>query len=149
MSLAFTSAGTKLSVCATLPATFNAAGYGALTWLEVGEIVDMGEFGKEYSQVSHNPLGTRQTIKRKGSYNEGSLALKMARVPSDDGQAVLVAAVDSDDSIAFKVELQDGTVQYSTAQVMSYKTGVGSVDQITSASCTLEIDRPIVEVAPA
>lgn len=146
MSLAFTSAGTKLSVSASLPGTFNAAGYGGLTWLEVGEIVDMGEFGKEYSQVTHQPLGTRQKIKRKGSYDEGSLSLKMARVPSDAGQAVLVAAVDSDDSIAVKVELQDGTIMYTTAQVMGYKTGVGSADQITSATCNLEIDRPIVEV---
>jgi hypothetical protein len=145
MSLAFTSAGTKLSVSAALPATFDVTGYAALTWKEVGEIVDMGEFGKEYSQVTHNPLGSRQTIKRKGSYNEGSLALKMARVPSDDGQAILVAAVDSDDSVSVKVELQDGTIMYTTAQVMGYKTGVGSADQITSATCALEIDRPIVE----
>ena len=59
-SLAVTSAGTKLYVSASLPATYNSAGFGALTWTEVGEITDFGEWGKEYTVVNHNPVGTRQ-----------------------------------------------------------------------------------------
>jgi hypothetical protein len=47
------------------------------------------------------------------------------------------------------VTLQDGTKQYFTGKVMSYTTNVGTSNQITAAACLIEIDNPIVEVAPA
>lgn len=148
MSNVFTSAGTKLHIAstATAPATYDGTGYAALTWVEVGEITDLGSFGKEYAQVTHTSLGNRQTVKRKGSYNNGSMALQLGRDTSDAGQAILIVAVDSDDSYPVKVTLQDDTVIYTTAQVMSYTTNIGSPDSIVGASVTLEIDRAIIEV---
>lgn len=143
-SLARTSAGTKLYVSASAPATYNSAGFGALSWTEVGEITDFGEWGKEYTVVNHNPVGNRQTVKRKGSYNNGAATLSMARVPSDAGQAILIAASDSDNSYSFKVVFQDLTGQYFSAQVPKYTTNVGSVDSIFSASVSLEIDNDLI-----
>ena len=74
------------------------------------------------------------------------MSLQMARVPADAGQAVLVTALNSDASYAFKVVLQDGTIFYFTAQIMSYTTNVGSVDQITAATVNVEIDNDIIEI---
>ena len=145
-SNAFTSAGTTIAISAALPATYNSTGFAALTYTTIGEITDAGEFGKEYNLVTHNPLADRKTYKRKGSYNNGSMTLQMGRVPDDAGQVLLLAAQDSDDSYSFKITLQDGTVNYFTGQVMSYRTSIGSVDQITSASVTVEVDSDIVEV---
>lgn len=145
-SQAFTSAGTTLSISAAAPATYDSTGFGALTWTEIGEVSDMGEFGRQYNLVTFNTLGDRRTVKRKGSYNDGTIACQMARVPTDAGQAVLVTAVDSDSSHSIKVVLQDGTIFYTTAQIMSYTTNVGNVDQITSATVNLEIDNDIIEV---
>lgn len=147
MSNVFTSAGTTLGISAALPATYGAAAFAALTFTDIGEITDMGEFGREYALVTHNPLGDRRTVKRKGSYNDGALTMSLGRVPSDAGQALLLTARDDDDSYAFVVTLQDGTKQYFSAQVMSYTTSVGSVDQITGASVMVEIDNDIIEVA--
>jgi hypothetical protein len=145
-SNAFTSAGTTVAISASLPATYDAAGFGALTFTTIGEITDAGEYGKEYNLVTHNPLADRKTYKRKGSYNNGSMTLQMGRVPDDAGQVLLLSAQDSDNSYSFEVTLQDGTVNYFTGQVMSYRTSIGSVDQITSASVTVEVDSDIVEV---
>ena len=144
---AFTSAGTTLSVAAALPATQDAAGFAALSWVLVGDVTDIGEFGKSYDLVTHNPLAERATYKRKGNYNNGSLAVQMARVPADGGQTILVDAVDDDDSYPFRVVLQDGTTQYFSGQVMSYTTNVGNGGQITAAAVSIEIDGDIVEVA--
>lgn len=149
MSDAFTSAGTTISVSATAPATYDQAGFEALSFTEIGEVTDMGEFGKTYNVVTHNPIGNRQTVKRKGSYNNGTVSLQMARVPSDAGQALLVAAVDSDNSYSFKVVLQDTTVLYFSAQVTSYPVNIGNVDSITAATVNCEIDNAIIEVAAA
>lgn len=144
MSGAFTSAGSKISVSANLPATYTKDGFESLTFSEVKEVVDLGEFGRQYNLVTHNPLSDRRTVKRKGSYNDGSVTVQMARVPSDAGQTILLAAVDSDASISVKVELQDDSVMYFSAQAMGYPTSVGTVDQITSASVVLEIDNDII-----
>lgn len=146
-SKAFTSAGTTLHISAILPATYNLASFEGLTWTEIGEVSDLGEFGRQYNLVTFNPLGGRRTVKRKGSYNDGTIAAQMARVPSDAGQVVLTAAVNSDNSYAIKITLQDGTKFYTTAQIMSYTTNVGNVDQITAATVNLEIDNDIIEDA--
>jgi len=147
ISGAFTSAGTTIGISSTLPATYDASGYGALSYNAVGEVTDLGEFGREYALVTHNPLGARRTVKRKGSYNDGQVAMTVARVPSDTGQADIITALDSDDPVAFEIVLQDGTTLYFAGVVMSYTTNVGSVDQITSASVMIEITTDIVEVA--
>ena len=151
MSGAFTSAGSKIFIAPNMPGVYNQAGFEAIdgTFLEVGEVTDLGEFGREYNLVTHNPLGDRRTVKRKGSYNDGALSLSLARVPTDVGQAQIVTARDSDNSFPFKVVLQDNTILYFSAQVMSYTTGVGSVDQITGASVSVEIDNDIIEIIGA
>jgi hypothetical protein len=134
-----TSAGSTLAIAAAQPATYNAAGYAALTPTIIGEITDLGEFGRDYALVTHNPVDTRATVKRKGSYNEGTMDLKLALDPDDAGQIIAKAASISDDDHSFELTLQDGTIYYFQAQVMSFKVGVGSVDQITGASIKLEL----------
>lgn len=146
MSEAFTSAGTTILISASAPATYNAVGFAALTYTEIGEVSELGEFGRTYNIVTFNPLGDRRTVKRKGAYNDGTISAQMARVPSDAGQAILTAALAIDDSYSIKVVLQDGTIFYFSAQIASYTTNVGSVDQITSASVNIEIDNDIIEV---
>lgn len=141
-----TSAGSKLLVTASRPVTYDAVGFQALAWTEVAEITDLGEFGREYNQVTHQPLSTRRVIKRKGSFNDGSITLPMARDASDAGQGILEDALDSDDSYSYCIELQDGARFYFTAQCMSYKTNVGGVDSITGRTAQLEIDNDIIRV---
>ncbi len=149
---AFTSAGTTIGLTDTAPSTYDdneTDGFPSLTFTNIGEVSDLGEFGREYSEVTFNPIGDRRTVKRKGSYNDGNISMTVARVPSDAGQTLLQDALDSDDSYYFEVVLQDGTTLYFAAQVMSYTTNVGGVDQITSASVTIGITDDIIEVAAA
>ena len=139
-----TTAGTRLRITATAPATFNEAGYETLFDASpapalIGEITDLGEFGREYALVTHNPVAERGTGKFKGSFNEGSMALQLGLDAEDAGQTIALAASVSDADYYFSVELQDGTRYFFPAKVMSFKVGVGSVDSITSASITLEL----------
>lgn len=142
-----TSAGSTISIATALPATYDATGYNALAWLVIGEVTDIGEFGKEYNLVTHSPVGNRQVKKLKGSYNNGSIALQMARdAAAGSNQAALKTARDSDASYSFKVTLQDGTKMNFTGKVMSYKTQVGGVDAVTGATATIELDSDVTEV---
>lgn len=151
-SRVFTSAGTVIAISASLPASNNAAGYQAIADFEpIAEVVDLGEYGRVYNLVTHNPLATRGTVKRKGSYNDGAVNMQLGRDIQDDGQAVAQEALDSDDDYSFRITLQDGTNQYFRGQVMSYTTNVGGVDQITGAAITVEInsEEGIIEDAPS
>lgn len=134
-----TSAGTTLKVSASAPATFNSTGYAALTFTAVGEITDLGEFGREYALVTHNPVGTRGTQKFKGSFNEGTMNLSLGLDTDDAGQVLMKAASLADTAYSFEVVTQNGDKYYFQAMVMSFKVGVGSVDSITTSSVTLEL----------
>ncbi|MEY2655013.1 MAG: hypothetical protein RLZZ524_2041, partial [Pseudomonadota bacterium] len=134
-----TSAGSILRVSTGTPATFDVAGYAALTYVIVGEVTDLGEFGREYNLVTHNPIATRGTQKHKGSFNEGQMAIQLGLDTDDSGQALMKAASLIDGNRSFSVTTQNGDVYYFQAKVMSWKVGVGNVDQITSANSVLEL----------
>ena len=86
---AFTSAGTTISVTSEEPGSYDATGFGSLSFDEIGEVTDLGEFGREYNLVTHNPLGSRQTVKRKGSFNDGTISSPEAGTPTNTGQGPL------------------------------------------------------------
>jgi len=134
-----TTAGSTFKVSATAPATYDVPGYAALTWTAVGEITDLGEFGREYALVTHNPINTRITQKFKGSYNEGKMSLKLGLDTDDAGQVLMKAGSTSDAARFFEVTDQKGDKYYFPAMVMTWKVGLASVDSITAASCDLEL----------
>lgn len=134
-----TSAGARIYAAATLPATYNLAGYAALTYTEVGAVESIGAFGREYNLVTFLPLGDRGTQKYKGSFNEGTLALTAALDNGNMGQDLLRTAVDSDNPISFKVELKDGIIYYFTAMVMNNPVEIQGADNITMTSVNLEL----------
>ncbi len=149
VSLVRTSAGTTLAVSAAPPQILNGSSYllsdfTALTFTTVGELSDLGSFGKKYNLVTFNPLGDRKTVKRKGSYNNGTLSLKLGSSPTNAGQIIMQAAADSDNSYCFRVITQSGSTFYFTGQTMGWMLEVGTVDQIMGASCDLEIDNDIL-----
>jgi hypothetical protein len=134
-----TTAGTTFKVSAANPATFNAAGYAALAWTTVGEITDLGEFGREYNLVTHNPIDNRGTVKKKGSFNEGQITLQLGLDTDDAGQVILKAALLSDNDYSILITTQNGDKYYAQSQVMSFKVGAGDVNKITAATVALEL----------
>ena len=143
-----TSAGTTISI-GTAPGTYDIAAFDLLTLDLIGEVTDVGEMGKTYNLVTHNPLASRQTKKFKGSYNNGSVSIQIAIDAADAGQVAALAALASDDSYAFGITKQDGAIDYFTAKVMSFTNSVGSVDSIESGTIQIEIDNDILKKAAA
>lgn len=145
ISSVVTSAGSTFSVASTTPATYDQTGFSALSFTPIAEVVDAGTIGAVYTLVTHMAIGNRAVIKRKGSYNNGTLTLKLGRVSSDLGQQAMVAAKSSDLSRSFKVSLQSGSTLYFTGQVMSYTAIIGNVDTILGSEAKVEIDNDILE----
>lgn len=148
-SNAFTSAGTTIALGSAEPATYDKAGFEALSWTLIGEVTDIPEFGRLYNLVTHNPLSGRQTVKRKGSFNDGSLTIQYAVDDTDTGQTAIEALIDSDVNQSIRVILQDAQHIYFVVQVMSNPITIGTVDNITTKSVQLEVtDAILFETAP-
>lgn len=139
-------AGAALAVSATLPATNDASGFGAVSFTNIGEVTNLGEFSRQYNLITYTALDERQIKKLKGSYDEGTIPVSLAYDPSDAGQAILEAARDSDNNYSFRVTLQDGTFFYFQAKVTSYTVNVSGVDDVTSSTCQIAITEQIVKV---
>ena len=138
--------GGFLSVSAATPATFDADGYAALTWTEVGEASEIPEFGAAYSAVMFTSLKTGIENKFHGALNYGSITIPLGYDSTDAGQIILLAALASKDEISFRETRSDGTIRYIMGKVMSFPRGQ-SVGSVNMASCNIEFTRADVEVA--
>lgn len=132
-------AGATLGITATAPTAFTKVGWEAATMTTIGEITDMGTFGREYAKIEHKPLANRRVQKRKGSFDEGSTTLTVGLDTKDAGQILLKAAANSDNDYYFCLTLQNGDKYFWPALVLSFKPNIGSVDNIVSASIGMEI----------
>lgn len=146
---AFTSAGTIIAISAALPASLTKTAYAALTYTTIGEVVDGGSVGRTYTIVTHNPLATRGTVKLKGSYDDGTVALKAAYASGDAGQVLVQAALLVDTFYSFKFTLQDGTVIYCEGMVSSAPVTIGTVDSVASVAFSLAVKSGTLIIVPA
>ena len=152
MAEPYSSSGSALYISATTPATLDATGYAAATYLPVGNLISLGdELGRVYSGVDVDFLSARQTQTIKGQFTEGKITATMARNPTDAGQALIMTALNSDALYTFKVTHGDGTttptIQYWRGLVMSYKTTGLSANNVTGAEVGITTNTPIIEVA--
>jgi hypothetical protein len=113
-----TAAGTCLSVSTAAPATWNTAGFGALTWTTVGELESIPEFIIEHAQANFTNLCTGKTSVLKGSENpiSGDVSVGMDR--DDAGQVMMTAARKSKTQVlSAKILEPNGDIVYFRAQV--------------------------------
>lgn len=118
------------------------------TYTKISGITNMGEFGRQYNQGTFTPVSGRGTEKYKGSFNEGDPTFDLARDLSDDGQTQLQDALDKDEYMPFKIELDDApsgsgtspTTYEFRAKVMSLTTNIGGADDYVSGQVTLGIE---------
>jgi len=138
--------GGFLSVSAAAPATYDASGYGDLTWTDVGEASEIPEFGAAYSPVTFTPLKTGIVNKFHGELNYGSITVPLGYDSADAGQIILLAALVSKNEISFRETRSDGTIRFISGKVMSFPRGQ-SVGSVNMASCNIEFTRADIEVA--
>lgn len=144
-----TSTGVTLGVVAGLPATVDAAGFGALTYVNVGEVVDLPEYGPTVQVVESNPLATGITEKYAGFTNYGSIAIGLELDVADAGQIILEAAIPDagvDSPHSFAITYSDGTIEYFHGGVFSYTRAPGSANSMVGSTASVEINSKIIRV---
>lgn len=103
-----TLAGRKVYICSTpQPSALNQAQYEALTWIEVGDVGNVGQMGTDTNIVNYPTLAGDVQGKHKGIKNAGDPVIECARSATDVGQVALRAAGLTDYIYAVKIENAD------------------------------------------
>ena len=152
-TLAFPAAGTKLSISATAPETFDAIGFWFLSYTEIKEIISFGEIGRVYKEAEHKPVSSGQTFRPKGSRDDGALQLTMAKVRSDPGQIILREALLSQVDYYFRLEFGDNvdnelisnTIIYFPGKVISMPKSIREINNIVTKTVNISVNGSLVE----
>ena len=144
-----TNAGTSLQVSIAAPATHDAAGFAALTFTNVGEIVSTGEKGGAAALVTHSHHLISALLKSsKARLTYGSYAVSLGLDLSDAGQVILdglAVGANIDVVASFKETKQNGDIEYYRAIVMTYTRVGGTIDAIIGSNATLELTDSIID----
>jgi Phage tail tube protein, TTP len=133
----------------------NQAAWEALTWTEIGGVMEIGEYGDETNIISYKKLATGRVNKLTGTKDAGNSAVQMASDPLDAGQIALKAAAGTKLRSNFKRILKDAadandpnSVHYFGAFPAGFKYGATSEggDAVRSVSTTLAITTAVLEV---
>lgn len=145
-----TSAGTTIALSAAAPATFDAAGYAALTFTTVGGVESLPAFGATTTVNSFQPLNGPQE-KHKGPTNYGSLQVPMALDKADAGQTLLrtAAAPNNNALYSFKVSFPNGDARYFQGRVFGMQETPGSATNVLMMTSTVEVTTVVVKVDAA
>lgn len=149
-----TSTGITIGAVLGAPATFDQAGFEALTFENIGQVTNVPAFGPTVQVVESNPLATGITEKFVGFVNYGSVALEADYDDTDAGQALVTSAVDTGDAsfgqdFSFELTYSNGAKRYWVGKFFSATENPGSANSMVSTSMNVEINTPVLKVAAA
>lgn len=147
-----TATGCKIFIGTTVAAE-NLSQYLSDTYVEVGEVEDLGEFGDSAEDVTFASLADSRLRHLKGIRDAGVLSVICGSDSSDAGQAAMIAAEASTLDFNFKVTLNDQltllgtpTEQYFSGKVMSKRLGVGQANNVVRRTFNVGINTEILEI---
>lgn len=142
--------GATLAISASIPATYDAAGYGAssMVYTEIGEIENHGTHGMSATITEFTPVDTATVTKVKGSKNYGNKTLTLGSVPSQAGQVLLDEAAESNNHYSLKMTYPSGAIHYMDVLIAKAEYINGAVNDVTKRSFDAAVCRKPV-VVPA
>lgn len=152
-----TKQGSKIYVCATAKNdVLDATAFAALTWVQVGSVGRIGDFGADAKINSYMTLDETVVQKQKGTADAGSPELEVASLPDDAGQIILrtFGSPLYTDNMAIKIERNDGnpgetnTIFYSRGIVSGPVIKGGSGDDFEVEVFSINLNQLPIRVDP-
>jgi hypothetical protein len=141
--------GTRYYISATLPDTYDAAGYQStdIVWSEITKISDFPAYGSKRAVGKFNPINGA-IDKYVGSPDYGSGNLMCADLPSDAGQVILKAAGDNPNvHYSIKVVATDGEIDFLDVIVAGWEKAQAKENTPQTRTCAIEVCKAPVNVA--
>lgn len=157
MSQKATKFGSKVYVCSTNQETdLSQSGYEALTWVQVGSVGKIGDFGSNSNDLTYNTLDEPVSQHQKGVADAGSPQLEVVDLGTDAGQTILrtFGIGTNHQNMAIKIERNDkitgggtNTIFYSRGVVSGPTYVGGGTDDFELARYNLMLNQLPVRVA--
>jgi len=112
-------ADTIYAISASIPATFDASGYGALTFTPIGKVESFPEFGADRSISAFPGISGFEYTKGSPQYGQGPMVA--GDLPADVGQVIVKAASESHAHFSMSLTYPDGEIHYLDVLVGSWK----------------------------
>ena len=138
------SVGTALAFSADVPATFDEAGFTALTFTPVGKLQGIPDLDGKYDIVTGDDLTSGEEYKQAGMFRSGDGEFDVILDDDDAGQNAIYDA--RGQRGAFKITLKNGTVFYRTAIILSMMPTGLAPDSFVMAKIAVAFDRSTVRV---
>lgn len=124
-----------------------------LTFVEIGEVESIGEFGDTAAAITFTSLAAARVRKLKGARDAGDVSIVVANDPADAGQIAAIAAEKTPYTYAIKVVAADAVTEdwtnseyYFAAKVMSARLGQKGANDVNKRTIVLAIDTAIHEI---
>lgn len=138
-----TVSGTRVYVSASAPATFDEAGFAALTWTEAEGFDSIGTVGNNDTVQSFNSLADG-ILKYRGTRDPGEFTTNPADIPDDPGQIIMKAANDAargsaGERISLRVEEENGIGVYCQVMVAGFARTWGGGDDLVVRNVVMPV----------
>jgi hypothetical protein len=147
-----TAGGSRYFIGTTAPAD-TIEEFEADSYIEVGEVEDLGEIGDEAEQITFTALKDGRVRKMKGPRDAGTQAIVCGADSSDEGQAAMIEAEASPLDYNMMVILNDQltlsgtpTVLFYRGKVMSKRRNIGNVSNVVRYNFNVGVNTEILEV---
>jgi len=141
-----------LSVVAIEPPSYDVAGFEHLSFIQVGKVINIGEFGRQRKTAKMKMIGANAVAKKTGLPDYGEIKIKLALVDNahDDGQALLSANAATSTKHSIKIEFngagnQTTLTYYAVAYVSEFRVLGGAVPNLVQANVNFSITSPVVK----
>lgn len=119
----------------------------ALTYVEIGSVESLGEFGPQKQDVSFTPLKGPSVQHLAGAVDNGVLSIVYAADPLDAGQIALSAAAATKFEYAVKIVLKDEadsndkpTAFYARGPIFGNRTNIGGANDVRKRTSSIGLN---------
>lgn len=138
--------GSIIAVVAALPATYNAAGYAALTWTGVvGELVEWGELGGTSNDISVTTLAGR-VLHTNGAQDGGEISFSYVFRDTDPGQVILRANANTNTGVSVRITDPDGKISYASGVIANLVDMARTAEAYKGQSGVMRVNTAVVRV---
>lgn len=134
----------------------TSAEFAALTWVALGSLETVSEYGDASSDVTGNVINEGRTRHAKGVRDAGVVTFTCFVNATDAGQVAFQAAEKTSNRYGIKISPRDrpeptGTdsITYFRGLVQSFRKGALAADDLQRVTIAVGIDSALVEVAAA
>lgn len=113
--------GAVIGVSVATPATVDSAGFGALTYTTVGNIVSWGSIGDGVDDITI-PLLAGRTLHVSGNKDGGAVPFTYQFEAADAGQTILRTQNNGNTDVSVKITDPDGKITYFFGRVAGLKS---------------------------